>query len=181
MKSSAKKIALIVAVSAVALLWFADEYPALRFRGDGRFSGGPVFGYSIKLRRIPFNQAGEYVFHFRGLPNEEMSLQLYAEGKTDNDREELTHVDTTLGALLVDHNGRIVCQATGMPRDGQNEHIWVVMSSGLEAAFWHWNCVHMPLKSSESYTLTLRISDVDPKTPRVNLLPVLEGGQLDLP
>jgi hypothetical protein len=181
MKSSTKNVAATVVICAVALLWIADEYPALRFRGDGKFSGGPIFGYTIKMRKIPFDQAGEYVFHFRGLPDEEMSLQLYAEGKTDKNRKELTHLDTMLDALLVDHNGRTVCQATGMPRDGQNEHIWVVMSSGFEAAFWHWNCVHMPLKPSDSYTLTLRISNVDPRTPKINLLPVFEGGQLDLP
>ncbi len=179
--NSRTRTTLLVLICAVILLLIADEYPALRFRGEGRFSGGPVFGYSIQMRKIPFYQAGEYVFHLRGLPNEEMSLQLYAEGKTDNNREELTHLDTILDALLVDQNGRTVCQATGMPRDGQNERIWVVMSSGFEAAFWHWNCVHMLLKSSDSYTLTLRIKNVDPKTPRINLLPVLEGGKLDLP
>jgi hypothetical protein len=39
--------------------------------------------------------------------------------------------------------------------------------------------VHMPLKPSDSYALTLRISSVDPKTPNIDLLPVLEGGQPD--
>jgi hypothetical protein len=168
-----------VVLSIVAGLLFADEYPFLRFRGDAKFSGGPVFGYQIKMYPIPFYKAGEYVFRFHGIPDEEMSLQLYAEGKTDENREELTHLDTTLDALLVDQYGHVVCQASGMPRDGQNEHIWVVMSGGWEAAFWHWNCVHLPLKPSLSYTLTLRISNVDPKTPKINLLPVLEGGQPD--
>ncbi len=179
--SSTKRVALKVALSTIALLWFADEYPFLRFRGDATFSGGPVLGYQIKMRPIPFYQAGEYVFHFRGLPDEELTLQLYAEGKTEKNREELTHLETTLGALLVDQNGRIICQASGMPRDGQNEHIWVLTSSGFDAAFWHWNCVHMPLKPSVSYTLTLRISNVDSNAPKINLLPMLEGGQPDMP
>jgi hypothetical protein len=179
--SRAKKAALTVTLLVIALLWFADEYPALRFRGDAKFSGGPVLGYQIKMRPIPFYKAGEYVFHFRGLPNEELTLQLYAEGKTDENREELTHLDTTLDALLLDQTGHIVCQASGMPRDGQNEHIWVVMSSSSGAAFWHWNCKDVPLKPSVAYTLTLRVSNVDSKTPQINLLPVLEGGQLDLP
>jgi hypothetical protein len=129
-----KKIVLAVVLSIIVLLWFADEYPHLRFRGDGIFSGGPVFGYQIKMRPIPFSQAGEYVFHFHGIPDEEMSLQLYAEGKTDDNREELTHLGTTLDALLVDQSGQVVCQGSGMARDGQNEHIWVLMSSGVEAA-----------------------------------------------
>ena len=61
-----KKAVLTVMLLVIALLWFADEYPALRFRGDAKFSGGPVLGYQIKMRPIPFYKAGEYVFHFRG-------------------------------------------------------------------------------------------------------------------
>jgi len=168
-------------ITVVVLLFLADVYPALRFRRDAKFSGGPVFGYEIKMRPIPFYRPAEYVFHFRGLPDEERSLQLYAQGKTDKNREELTHLGTTISALLVDQNSRVVCEGSGMPRDGQNERIWVVMSSGLEAAFWHWNCGHMPLKPSSTYTLTLRITKIDPNTPKIDLLPVLEGGQLELP
>jgi hypothetical protein len=176
-----KQIILTAVLSIIALLCLIDEYPFLRFHGDARFSGGPVLGYRIVMRTIPFNQEGEYVFHFRGLPDEELSLELQVEGKTDKDREELTHLDTKLSALLVDQNNHIVCQASGVPKDGNNEHIWVVMSGGNDVAFWHWNCVHMPLKPSVSYTLTLRVSNVDPKTPKINLLPVLEGGRPDLP
>jgi hypothetical protein len=181
MDSPAKRMILALVACVIMTLWLADEYPAMRFRGDGKFSGGPIFGYTIKVPAIPFYRAGEYFFHFRGVPDEEMSLQLYAEGKTYRDREELTHLGTTLDALLVDQKGREVCRATGMPRDGQNDHIWVVMSGFSEAALWHWNCVRMPLNPSASYTLTLRITNVDPKTPRTNLLPVLEGGHLELP
>jgi hypothetical protein len=180
---SGKKIALIV----VALLWFADEYPALRFRGDGRLSGGPVFGYTVRLRKIPFYLPGEYVSHFRGMPKREMSLQLYAEGKTFDNEAELTHVGTTIEAVLVDQNGQLICKGVGSPLvgagkiDDSNPKGWVTMLGGNEAAYWNGNCLRMPLKPSDSYTLTIRIRDIDPKTPKINLLPTLEGGQLDLP
>jgi len=199
MKRSTKVLGVLAAV--IALLCFADEYPALRFRGDGHFLGGPVFGYSIRSRPIPFHQAGEYVFHFRGMPNEEMSLQLYAEGKSDDNRKELTNLNTKIEAILVDQNGRVVCQGSGVvPKEsdpcdckkddckvwtdaeiearGQKE--WVLMS-GSDAAYWHQNCLRKRLNPSDSYTLTLRIIDVDPKTPRINLIPTLEGGQPDMP
>ena len=106
----------MIAILALPLLLvFADEYPALRFRGDGQFSGGPVFGYWIRLKAIPFGQAGEYSFHFRGMPNEEMSpLQLYAEGKTHENRSELTNLSTQLEGLLVDQSGRVVCHGAGV-------------------------------------------------------------------
>jgi hypothetical protein len=47
-----KRLVLIAVLAVPLLLVFADEYPALRFRGDGRFSGGPVFGYWIRLEPI---------------------------------------------------------------------------------------------------------------------------------
>jgi hypothetical protein len=164
----------VLTIAVLALLLVAYEFPVLRFHGDARIWGGPGFGYNIKMHDIPVNKLGEYVFHFRGIPNGDMSLQLYAEGKSDQDREELTHLNVTLDAQLVDQNGQVICQGTGMPRDGQNEHIWVVMS-GVEAAFWHWNCVHITLTSSASYTLTLRVHDVDPNAPKIILSPVLES------
>ena len=197
-KLSSKKVVLIFVFAVALLLILADEYPALRFRGDGHFSGGPVFGYWIRLRPIPFHQSGEYVFHLRGMPNQEMSLQLYAEGKTGDNRSELTNLNTQLEALLVDQNGRVVCQAAGIvptenaPCDDckipTHEEIearfqkeWVLMSGGGEAAYWHANCLRMQLKPSDSYTLTLRVRPADRKTPEINLIPSLEGGQLDLP
>jgi hypothetical protein len=193
MKPSAKKIALLTTVAVVILLVFADEYPALRFRGDGKFSGGPVFGYEIRLRSIPFYRAGEYAFHFRGIPHEEMSLLLYTEGKKylyaeyegspRDDQHELTHLQTAIEALLVDDRGRTVCQGTGFPLHGDlngNPNGWI-LGGGDPAEYYHVNCLRVALKPSESYSLTIRIRDVDPQTPRIDLTPVLQGGQLDLP
>lgn len=194
---------LIALACVIALLAFADEYPALRFRGDGHLSGGPVFGYWIRMRPIPFYQAGEHVFHFSGMPNEELSLQLYADGKSNDDRKELTNLDTEIEATLVDQNRRVVCEASGVVpkesdpcdcKDGKNDckvwtdaeiearrqKEWVLMSGG-DAAYWHENCLRMPLKPTDSYTLTLRIRNLDPRTPKINLIPTFEGGQPDMP
>jgi hypothetical protein len=192
MRPPAKKIAMAVLISTIAFLFLADEYPAMRFRGDGKFGGGPVFGYEIRLRSIPFYEAGEYVFHFRGMPNEEMSLLLYTQGKKSlyvggehppDDGYELTHLKTPLEATLVDRQGRTVCSGTGLPLHGDingNPNGWI-LQGGDPAAYYHANCLRVALKPSQSYTLTIKVHDVDPKTPRINLLPVLEGGQLDLP
>ncbi len=182
MKPSSKKIALVALIALPLVLLAADEYPALRFRGDGKLSGGPVFGYWIRLRPIPFYQEGEYVFHFQGLPNEELSFILYPDDKTDKDELELKHLETILEANLVDQHGHIICAASGKPlKKGNNANGWVLRIRGDEVAYWHWNCVHLHMRSSEAYTLTLRIRDVDPKAPHINLLPVIEGGQPDFP
>ena len=204
MKLSVGKRILVGIVAVIALLCLADEYPAMRFRGDGKFSGGPVLGYSIEFRKIPFYIPGEYVFHFRGAPREEMSLQLYGEGKSDDNRAELTNLLTQMEATLVDQSGRTLCHGIGIVptetdpcKDCKNckdskvwtdqeiearfQREWVLMSGPNETAYWHANCLRLPLKPSAVYSLTIRIKDVDPKTPRINLIPTLEGGQPDLP
>jgi hypothetical protein len=196
MKPTTKKVLLIAVLALPLLLVFADEYPALRFRGDGQFSGGPVFGYWIRLKPIPFGQVGEYTFHFRGMPDEEMSLQLYSDGESA--RPALTNLTTQLEAILSDQKGRVVCHGTGVvPKEGEpcddckiptdkeiearRQKEWILMSGPNEAAYYHVNCLNMRLKPSDSYTLKLRVLAVDPKTPHINLIPTLMGGQLDLP
>ncbi len=194
MKPSTKKISMIVLISTIAFLFFADEYPAMRFRGDGNFGGGPVFGYEIRLRSIPFYKVGEYVFHFRGMPDEEMSLLLYTQGKKSlyvgdehppDDGYELTHLKTLIEATLVDQQGRTVCSSSGLPLYGDidingNPNGWV-LQGGDPAAYYHANCLRVAMKPSQSYTLTIKIPDVDPKTPLITLIPAFRGGQLDLP
>jgi len=181
MKSAAKKVVLIAAIAVIALLYFADEYRAMRFRGDGKISGGPVLGYSIAFRKIPFYQPGEYVFHFRGVPHEELALELHADGKGSDNEAEL-RVKTVLEASIVDQKGRSICQASGPPLEhGQSPNGWVLMLGGDEAAYWHWNCTWVQFEPFDSYTLTLRIRDIDPKTPRINLSPTLRSRGLDLP
>ena len=196
MKPTTKKVVLITILALPVLLVFADEYPALRFRGDGRFSSGPVFGYWIRLEAIPFGRAGEYTFHFRGMPKEEMSLQLYTDGESG--RSALTNLSTQLEAVLTDQKGRVVCAYTGVvPKEGEpcddrkiptdrkiearRQKEWILMSGPNVAAYYHVNCLNMRLKPSDSYTLKLRVLAVDPQTPHINLIPTLEGGQLDLP
>jgi len=181
MELFAKRIAWLVAIAIVVLLVFADEYPALRFRGDGKISGGPVLGYLIEFRKIPFHQPGEYVFHFRGVPHEELALELHAEGKGSDDEAEL-RVKTIIEASIVDQKGRSICQAKGPPLEGgQNASGWVLMLGGDDAAYWHWNCTWVQFGPFDSYTMTLRLRNVDPKTPKINLAPILRSRGLDLP
>jgi len=179
MKPTTTRVVLITILALPLLLVFADEYPALRFRGDGQFSGGPVFGYWIRLKAIPFGPAGQYTFHLRGIPNEQMSLQLYTDGESD--RSALTNLSTQLEAVLTDQKGRVVCEGAGVvPKEGEpcddrnlptdkeiearQQKEWILMSGPSEAAYYHVNCLNMRLKPSDSYTLKLRVLAVDPQT-----------------
>lgn len=162
--------ALVLTVAAVGY-----EYPVLLFRGNARISGGPGIGYTIKMGAIPFNRQGEYVFHFRRIPDGVMSLELYAEGKTDANRKELTSPRTIIESSLVDDNGTVVCSFSGSPSEGQSGQTWALMSAYWGAAFWNWSCTHISVRHSSSYTLTLRVKDIDPNTPEIRLLPMLKS------
>jgi len=170
-----KKSNAAVTIAIILLIVMAEfGFPILRFHGNAWIWGGPGFGYQIKMRAIPFNEPGEYVFHFREIPDGTMSLLLYVEGKTGKDREELTDLHAGLDAIFTDQAGTVVCRASAKPGNGPIDQVWALMSGYWGAAFWHSNCVHMPLKRSDSYTLILRVRDVDPNTPKINLLPVIE-------
>lgn len=174
MKWSVGRRVSVCLIAVVALLWAADEYPAMRFRGDGRFSGGPVWGYQIEFKKIPFYVPGEYLSRFRGVPHEDLVLELHAKGKSGNEAD--LRVKTVIEAAILDQKGHAVCEASGPPLEhGQNPNGWVVMQRGDESAYWHWNCAFVGFQPSNSYTMTLRIRDVDPKTPKINLSPALRS------
>ena len=105
-----------------------------------------------------------------------MTLLLEVEGPRhgERDRQELTHLGLTIEVKLIDHNGRIVCQAIGSPNDGMSNDHWVVAMGHGEAAFWHRGCTEIKLKRSESYTLTVGLRDVDPNTPKIKATPIFE-------
>ena len=104
-----------------------------------------------------------------------MTLLLKVEGSTgEPDRQELTHLRTLVEVTLLNHAGRTVCQAAGLLRSGVSADNWVLRTSRGEAAFWHRNCAEIKLKGSELYTLTVRIRDVDPKTPKIKANPRFE-------
>ncbi len=136
-----------------------------------------------QLQSFPLDQPGEHIFHFRQAQKGEMTLLLEVEGSRhgEQDRQELAHLGLTIEVTLTNHNGRTVCHAIGSPGDGMSNDHWVVTTSGGEAAFWHRGCAEIKLKRSESYTLSVRLQDVDPKTPKINAAPLFERSDNYLP
>jgi len=161
MKLTAEKIVLVTVLAVLLLIVFADQYPALRFRGDGHFSGDPLFGYSIRLTSIPFARPGEHTFHFRGVPREEMTLMLYTQGEYETSA--LTNLNTQLETVLSDQRGQVVCQGAGVvPKDWQcddcripteteketearEQKEWILTSG----AYYHVNCLRVRLNPSD--------------------------------
>lgn len=144
-------------------------------RSVGRPTDTPRNDEYTDLRSFPLDQPGEHVFHFRQAQGGEMTLLLEVEGHHDErDRQELTHLGLTIEASLVNHSGHSVCHAVGSPGEGMSADHWVVAASHEDAAFWHRGCAEIKLRRSESYTLTVRLRDVDPKTPKIKATPLFE-------
>jgi hypothetical protein len=127
------------------------------------------------LENIPLNRPGEYVFHFRPKKSREMILLLEVQGsRGERDRRELTNLQMTIGVTVQNQAGRTVCDAKGSPRNDVGADNWVLMTTGGEAEFWNRNCAEIKLKRSESYLVTIRVRDVDPKTPKIEVTPIFE-------
>lgn len=152
--------------------------PFLAFAVGALLPIGATLAYSDDtpaLPSIPFDQPGDYEFHFRQAHRREVTLLLEVDPtEGESERRTLTHLKTVIEASLRDHRGRTVCGAAGVPHDGITEDGWILRTSVKEAGYWHRSCAEIKLKRSELYTLTIHIRDVDPNTPKVKLTPTFE-------
>lgn len=154
-----------------------EEFKGGEITDEGLFS---YPRYKAKLGNIPLDKEGNYKFVFSGLPNEEMWLQMYVAGKTDSDRDTLENLSTHIKADIRTKNDKEICSASGRPL-GKSTDRWTLMSSRMETAFWHSNCLNLPINKTTEYQLNIKISEIDKNTPEVMLNIMLEGGGIELP
>jgi len=168
---------------AVGAWWLLSYHPT-DFRGAEPMRDTGVFSYPryyATLGDIPLVQAGHYTFNFAGLPSENMTLQLYVMGGPETNIGLLRELTTEVSAYIVDSQDKRICSATGTPSRSDPSAKWVLMSNGLNQAFWHDHCRDVSFAKNTNYSLHLSISDVDPRSPRVLLRATLEGGGNELP
>jgi hypothetical protein len=154
----------------------------------GEFIGGEIADkglfsyprYQARLGSIPLHTEGEYTFEFSGLPRDRMWLQIYIEGKAEKDRDTLENLSTLFKAEIKTKEGEVVCSASGRP-SGQTSNRWTLMSSSMEAAYWHSNCLDLSLSEATEYQMRIEVSDIDARTPQLLLAVTLEGGGIELP
>ena len=174
------KLNLLLTIAILIIL--TGCYSTEKFNG-GEITDNGLFSYpryKVRLGEIPFSKEGDYMFLFYGLPNEEMWLQMYVEGKTDSDRDILENLSTRFDAEIRIKDGDVICTASGMP-SGTASDRWVLMSSIMSAAFWHNKCLKLYMKTNTEYQLNIIISEIDESTPEAMLNVMLEGGGIELP
>jgi hypothetical protein len=88
-----------------------------------------------------------------------------------------------MAASLTDGSGRVVCKAQGKLSDAEsgNQSSWVLASSESRAYFWHMHCLDLPISRFRTYTLTVRVAEVDASSPNYSVVAVLRGGGIELP
>ena len=166
-------------------VWMWTPWAKYRYHGDGTFTDAGFFGYPryrVHFSSITLSKAGEYRYHFRGLPNEEMTLLLSMnrDGSYESEKwHELTSLQTSIEAVLTDGRGHEACKAAGTP-DNNRDGVWV-LTTGFGTAFWHRHCTHVQTRASESYELVVRIKIVDPRSGDIAVTPLLVGGGLEFP
>jgi hypothetical protein len=168
-------------------VWMWIPWAKYRYRGDGTFTDSGFFSYPryhVSFSRITLSKAGEYRYHFRGLPNEEMTLLLSTDRDVPYESQrwrELTSLQTSIEVVLRDGQGHEVCNAEGTPEGSNRDGVWVLTTGVGTAYWWHWRCNHFQLLPSESYELDVRIKIVDARSGDIAVTPILVGGGLELP
>jgi hypothetical protein len=185
---SRKRLFLITFILLIVFVTIGAWSPwnSLRYHGDGQFSDRGFFRfprYLVTFSDIQLNEAGEHHFHFRGLPDEEMSLVLLVKGKrvdTRADTAPLTSLPATIEAVLTDDKGHVICRAYGRPAPSNEDGNWVLTWGGA-AAYWHHQFNFVQVHPNRIYDLMIRVTDVGQGIEKVVVTPRLTGGGLELP
>jgi hypothetical protein len=168
-------IALSILLFVACLYWLFTKW---QFEGEGTLSYlGPFEpSYRISMARVPLNQPGEYRYSFQRLPAiKDMDFQLKVIGEGRDHLQGLEKLKTEIEVNLTDGAGKEVCSAAGSLRPQGNEPKWVILSDGY-SLIYSVNCLHFSTRRRTSYTLLIRVKDVDPDSPNALITPMLEGG-----
>lgn len=172
----------LITAIVIAMYW-AIAYKPSEFRGAGPLQDDGFFSYyryHAPVGEFPFNAEGAYQFPFSGLPSEEMVLMFYILGYNTKNRTDIEALTTVLSAEIVDASGRVICSASASPAM-PSPNTWTLMSGPFEAAYWHQDCVARQYSRRAAYSLRVKVQAPDPKSPKVTLRAMLEGGGNELP
>lgn len=191
MKINGKRIfvATIVLASVVGALCLTVRYRVGQFQGDGTISDSGVFTYPryhIRLHAIPLTKVGEYSSSVSGLPSSPMHLRLECAGLLQSQKDVLDDLSTRVKAQVVEDRGRssnVLCSVDGRPVDATSGHSngWILSVSSSSASYWNRGCLDLPISRSYAYSVRVSIEEVDHRSPDIQLIPILEGGGIELP
>ena len=153
------------------------------------YRGGPLRNHGLFTRPryeapfapVPMNVAGSYEYTFSHFPvaDDDSAIMLVPEAMQT--AESLARLSTQLRIRVVDQRGQVQCDATGAPAGKDSQRFWIESSGGEALGRYHLKCLRLRLQACAPCRLTIAIGPIDPSTPRIRLVPTIQGGGLELP
>jgi hypothetical protein len=172
-------------------------YSKRRFKGPAALADTGVFSYYryhlLLHPKLPLRQKSDQRYEFRGVPTDEMTLSFAVVPFDSAQVDLLKSLTTVLSAEMRDENGNLICSASGALSESlrgtsvKDEHgrwtdsHWVLGLSATDGNFWNAACTDIKMDHHRSYVLTVKLDQIDPRTPDQMLVPKLEGGGNELP
>jgi len=163
------------------LLWAVGCYHTWEFKGGVGISDSGLFSYPryhAQIGRVPLWKPGEYQFTVRGLPPGPLELGIVVQDAMHADRAELISLPTFVSVSISDSSNNQLCRATGS-LSLKTDDPWIPTPHSFY--FWHPRCREIQTSRFRRYTVKVTVSDVDARSPRWTIMPVLRGGGIDLP
>jgi hypothetical protein len=184
---------LALQIVAVACLPYAKR----SFKGPATVTDTGVFSYYryhfLFYPKLLLRQEGDQTYQFRGVPTDEMTLSFAVIPFDSSQVDLLKSLTTVLSAEMRDERGNLICSASGPLSESlrgtsvKDEHgrwtdsHWVLGHSATDGNFWNAACTDIKMDHRRSYVLTVKLDQIDPRTPDQVLVPKIEGGGNELP
>lgn len=160
--------------------YVATHYRAWQYRGGRLIDNGVLSRprYLAQFADIPFNVPATYTHTFSRFPGSDAVVMLSTPSEpSDGSIEKLT---TLLRLRVVDQDGQVLCDGSGSPRGTGHSQLLVTSSGGKTIGLWHTRCALLELRACNP-CLHISVGPVDSATPRLGLVPTLQGGGVELP
>jgi hypothetical protein len=161
--------------------YVGTHYRGWRYRG-GRLVNNGIFSrprFEAQFPPIALNVPGTYEYTFSRFPAADAAVMLAT--PSEPSVASIEGLTTKVRLRVIDQNGQLLCDATGSPGEKSDEHRLIVTSSSGVSALWHMRCARLQLQACNACRLTIVIGPVDPATPRLSIVPTIQGGGIELP
>lgn len=172
-------------------------YTKSSFKGPATVTNTGMFSYPryhfLFSPKLPLRLKGDQTYQFRGVPTDEMTLSFAVVPFDVSQVDLLKSLTTMLSVEIRDESGNLVCSASGRLSESlhgtsvQDAHgrwtdsHWILEYSATDGNFWSAACTDIKMDHRRSYLLTVKLDQIDPRTPDRMLMPKIEGGGNELP
>jgi hypothetical protein len=133
--------------------------------------------YEAQFPAIALNVTGSYEYAFSRFPTTDALVMLAT--PTEPSVASIERLTTTVRLSVIDQNDQVHCDVTGSPAGRDGARLIVTSSSGV-IGLWHMACARLQIRTCQPCRLKISIGPVDPATPAVVIVPLIQGGGLEL-